>query len=81
MHRACKSGSGLIVLNCLCCTVLQVDTILIHVLGGDCTIRFHFWFTRVDFFADCCACLWAGESHQAEVQLEVDSWQHLRNSF
>lgn len=42
MHRACKSGSGLRVLNCLCCTVLQVDTIVIYVVRGDCAIRFFF---------------------------------------
>lgn len=42
VHRACKSGSGLRVLNCLCCTVLQVDTIVINVVKGDCATRLFF---------------------------------------
>lgn len=31
------------VFNCLCCTVLQLDTIVINVVRGDCTVRLSFY--------------------------------------
>lgn len=76
MHRACISGSGLRVLNCLCCTVLQVDTIVINVVRGDCPLRFLFCFFKW-CFTDFSACLWTGKSYPAAVQLLVVPWEHL----